>query len=421
MKNIFRRATKLLFKNILKQTFNESVSYTYKPTKNFLENIGDFYYLSYFNSVFLNEDLKKNFELKPGFDESTLMDLEIIVRDGFRDIVNFLYDEVVKVLIFSITSEIRHAFLINNFLVKKYIDEHNLPLRVNKDNNNSKSTNEFLKKNKQLQNIFYKLSLPIFDNFLKQSSSKILKPIGFKIDYDKSYKAFKDSGLSNSQLVNLAKKMFDEPELWPSDSYGGENWVNVAECLEKLESARTIEEKSIWIDHALDLQHNNGSVFDKIEKYQTIINDIMISLEMKKISSLNRLHDMTSIPKNIHELLRRYVGDIISNYEQIDSENDFMDYSPSWLVSYAKNVLKGKRLPKSAEEFILEYPLQSYDYVKLIIREPWPKAEKTISRSAHASYLYAKNILNKRFHAGEKTIKTNKTYWEDYKKHFGID
>jgi hypothetical protein len=53
---------------------------------------------------------------------------------------------------------------------------------------------------------------------------------------------------------------------WPS-SYGGPAWAQIAQAWSKLFAAQDVPSQMIWIDHIYDLQHNTGSVFNKLETY----------------------------------------------------------------------------------------------------------------------------------------------------------
>lgn len=50
-------------------------------------------------------------------------------------------------------------------------------------------------------------------------------------------------------------------------SYGGKAWAKIADAYLKLAQASSPAEKTVYIDHAYDLQHNTGSVFTKVRGY----------------------------------------------------------------------------------------------------------------------------------------------------------
>lgn len=67
------------------------------------------------------------------------------------------------------------------------------------------------------------------------------------------------------QIVETAQEAFDKLH-WESD-YGGKNWKNIANAWIRLDDAKTADQRSIAIDHIMDLQHNNDTVFNKLQTY----------------------------------------------------------------------------------------------------------------------------------------------------------
>ena len=85
-------------------------------------------------------------------------------------------------------------------------------------------------------------------------------------------------GAERERFVRLAEKVFgdhhvfwgDEFELraeWDAMSYAGEPWAAIARGWLGLKAARSVRDQAVQIDHIYDLQHNNGSVFNKLAKY----------------------------------------------------------------------------------------------------------------------------------------------------------
>lgn len=73
------------------------------------------------------------------------------------------------------------------------------------------------------------------------------------------------SGLE--KIVNEYKKIFTE-YVWDSD-YGGEKWGSIADGFLRLIVAKSKSDLFIAIDHIYDLQHNNGCVLNKIQRFST--------------------------------------------------------------------------------------------------------------------------------------------------------
>lgn len=126
---------------------------------------------------------------------------------------------------------------------------------------------------------------------VNQLSEKLLKDVFFSISkemqhiYDAMYKPerfFNDklfaeiydkleNGLmpdywnQRENFVKLSEKVFGEG-YW-SMGYGGKAWADISKAWLKLYYAKSIKEKNIWIDHIYDLEHNSGTVFDKLSSY----------------------------------------------------------------------------------------------------------------------------------------------------------
>lgn len=122
-------------------------------------------------------------------------------------------------------------------------------------------------------------------------------------DYKKSYqaaiKAIKETGSTKEQFANLCASMFKNLK-WKS-SYGGPVWAKIAEAYILLnKSPQTNAELQIAIDHAYDLQHNTGTVLNKVKDYY--IKD--------DITWLSNALDFKANLKNIYELLPKCSSDL---------------------------------------------------------------------------------------------------------------
>lgn len=68
------------------------------------------------------------------------------------------------------------------------------------------------------------------------------------------------------ELVNFAKYAFTN-FCWESQ-FGGKPWADVTKAWLKLYYAQTFGDKLVAIDHIFDLEHNNGTIFDKAREYR---------------------------------------------------------------------------------------------------------------------------------------------------------
>lgn len=81
-----------------------------------------------------------------------------------------------------------------------------------------------------------------------------------------SYRSAKvAAGGNDARFMQIAKDAMNELK-WQS-YFGGKNWGNICNGWLRLNTARTHQELELWIDHVYDLQHNTGTVFNKIKEY----------------------------------------------------------------------------------------------------------------------------------------------------------
>ena len=77
--------------------------------------------------------------------------------------------------------------------------------------------------------------------------------------------AIKAAGDDPKKFVEIASSVYHSLD-W-QEGYGGKAWGYIADGWLKLDAAKDLDEMATYIDHAYDLQHNNGTVFDKIRSY----------------------------------------------------------------------------------------------------------------------------------------------------------
>ena len=82
---------------------------------------------------------------------------------------------------------------------------------------------------------------------------------------------------------------------------------------------------------------------------------------------------------------------------------DVESANPHDLYLYAKNVLR-RRWPE-AEAKIALVPDTAFKYAKDVVKGPFPEGEAAIAKLGYSSFLYAEYILERRFPAGEPAIR----------------
>lgn len=73
------------------------------------------------------------------------------------------------------------------------------------------------------------------------------------------------AGGNRRAFVEFALAIFTKG-IW-SSKFGGDAWATIAAAWLKLNAARGLNDMAVWIDHIYDLQHNTGSVLNKLDTY----------------------------------------------------------------------------------------------------------------------------------------------------------
>jgi len=81
----------------------------------------------------------------------------------------------------------------------------------------------------------------------------------------KAYETAKKTTRTEKEFVEGAQHIFDKGD-W-DESYGGKEWGKIAKGWLNLEKAPD-KDLYIWIDHMFSIQHNSGSVLNKLDSYR---------------------------------------------------------------------------------------------------------------------------------------------------------
>lgn len=172
-----------------------------------------------------------------------------------------LYPALLKTMLedtfFSIASESRYAFdrLISD---PKYIKDKSLPAWV-------------IRLGKDARKKFGKVG------------------IGYSTDDNERIERFKfieqqikKYNITKSEFVSLCNKLFNTEALWENKEFGGKAWANICSLwleanneFQKIQSKASKEgyntselnKLAYYIDRIYDLEHNNGTIFNKLTKY----------------------------------------------------------------------------------------------------------------------------------------------------------
>jgi hypothetical protein len=106
-----------------------------------------------------------------------------------------------------------------------------------------------------------------FGDFIKDLA-KIVKPSSYPERRTSSrliLDLIKNHFSNVDEFMGVAKTLFLKAD-W-NEGYGGSNWAKIVDGYFRLKSATNINSLIVAIDHVYDLQHNNGSIFTKVEDY----------------------------------------------------------------------------------------------------------------------------------------------------------
>lgn len=196
-------------------------------------------------------------------------DIEWIVKDSVVNIVENLYIHMNRALKWSLTCEIRHifdsVFKPSSSEAQKAFKKH--PQFTMEFYNSLKT----LKTGQELPS--YLKSISNIAEFSSELASRFEQdPMVYK-DNDKERETANAAikmtqrrlGINNRELAEIYEDFYNS-DSWRG-GYGGKNWARIAIGWQKLQKAKKINDKIIWIDHAYDLQHNTDTVFNKIRSY----------------------------------------------------------------------------------------------------------------------------------------------------------
>ena len=248
----------------------------------------DFYVASYLTTLPLDPDQK-------GF-SGTLMgresnEIKLDIKNAEDKLLPALRDKLSEALFIAICAEVQHI-----------ADED---MKKNRENffehYKEYKNNQLLKKYLRNYTLFMGDSLP--DEFKPTRNVDEPQQEPKQFDYLQSFKsatkAIRDTGSSREQFVRLSAELFRKMR-WKA-LYGGKKWAEIAEAYVLLnKSPQTNAQLQVAIDHAYDLQHNTGTVLNKVKTYYN----------KNDINWLKKALDFKANLKNVYELLPKCSSDM---------------------------------------------------------------------------------------------------------------
>lgn len=206
----------------------------------------DFYVLSYLSTIRLsNKDVASQRGSFIGRDEEELKEninkIEI-------ELFPYLKKELLLATFFSICCEIRHVFTQAEGI-------HKLGDKDKTIHNKYESLYNYTNSHK-------------VEKIIRQSHPSIEYSSRTRLaNYIIINKLMSSLNLVKSEFVNYCKTLFSD--LYWDHLFGGKKWENICDAWLQLNSISNtdLSKLQIYIDHIYDLQHNTGSVLNKVDKY----------------------------------------------------------------------------------------------------------------------------------------------------------
>lgn len=225
--------------------------------------MADFYMLSYISTINFDALLRPSLQNPNGLASA-------IRGDKYKDDIIYakekLFPELKKQILddtfFAIVSEARHSFEALSTLKKWQIVGS-----IYDPSREGKPIPDLELKVNKIPSWYLKLA-KYYYNFL--SSTDTTESDKFE-NYERAFNIVNnwltENKITRGQFVEATKNVFSIWSLW-EDQYGGEAWVNISNgWLGLYNAGNDLNKQAVYIDHLYDLEHNTGSVFNKIKRY----------------------------------------------------------------------------------------------------------------------------------------------------------
>jgi hypothetical protein len=170
-------------------------------------------------------------------------------------------------------------------------------------------------------------------------------------------KAITKTGKSREAFAELCAKIFTEMDWY--EGYGGEKWKEIANAYMMLNNASSYRDKQIAIDHAFDLQHNTGTVLNKVKEFQIDGSyewlDTALSLK-RDVDSMYKLlpycsSDMRRLANEVFKIANISKGSIVSPSKSVNKNfSQSIDKDPDYMMSFDPNTKANYAPPHKNEE-----------------------------------------------------------------------
>ena len=275
-----------------KSFLNESVSYTYSIPSDIEKQLYDFYIMSLLYDV-----VEKGFPdykvMNSHLDDSSIKDLEQIPIEALPKILAKQKPALLRATLHAIISESKWVLDLNSYEeIEKYAKSYGV---VN-----------------ECKKFFGELK------YHHQTGFRLLEH-----DLPTLIKMFQSSSWKPSKFVKFCEQLFDGiKNIGWGHHFGGKAWGNIARAWQYLDRASTIKDISHAIDYIYSLEHNTGTMFNKVKEFAKNgdYSWIKIALDLKYTADPIHITAKSSIPKNILGMYSRLANiSIFKSYEQFSN------------------------------------------------------------------------------------------------------
>jgi hypothetical protein len=341
----------------LKQSIQEKLlKEDYNVSNDSEKILYDFYVLSYLSTLNLDVTAKNaNVSFFGDIEEYTSL-----IEDAENKLLPYLKNEMLSAVFYSLCCEIRYI--------------------------NSSDTDV------DILHTTYK-QYPFINSYRKYINSYY-----GEVEREKSYKKIISLvGDNNANFVQAAKFIF-ENWAW-EEAYGGQAWANICDGWLRLYNSSNKKDLYVSIDHLYDLEHNTGSVFNKLEKYlkkgttDWLRNALNLKAKIKSIHTVLPLcsSDMKKIALQVLKKanIKPASGDIkikvpepkkpkykLVIVKTIETLEDFLSFEPELTKKGVVVIYDGE--PKEGQHQITVKNINKYSMLQFRYRIIEPKNDKKL-------------------------------------------
>ena len=259
--------------------------------------MADFYMLSFISTINFDALLKPSIQRPQGI-------VSAIRGEKYKEDIQYaketlypaLKSQMLNDTFYAIVTELRHAFEPLALLKPWQLAGEDVPNDVMR----GKKMEQVKARLENIPPWFYQMAKDYHAKYkgkdLYEKSESYLRAYRFVVDW------LTKNNISFARLVTAAENVFSIWTIWESE-YGGSAWSNICKAwLQLNETGNDLNKQAVYIDHIYDLEHNTGSVFNKIQRYAAKDNG---SVEYDPFKWIKDFLDYKAQVKNPYELLFR--------------------------------------------------------------------------------------------------------------------